>query len=129
VNKVTTLTPDYNILTTEDIGIASVSSWNQIGVAYKNARGSITCYLSALPLNNALFLAPSTFLESPRDPNNNYTIVCEDKPTYLARVVKEINGKDLWTDIGVVCEVGGGVLKIRLTCLPLSDKVLLIPLK
>jgi hypothetical protein len=32
--------------------------WIDIGVAYRNAKGTITVYLSALPMNDKIFLIP-----------------------------------------------------------------------
>jgi len=33
--------------------------WTDIGVAYTNPRGSVTVYLSALPLNDKIILIPT----------------------------------------------------------------------
>jgi len=49
--------PDYLVRTVKNI--EGKEKWTDIGVAYQNARGSITVYLSALPLNDKLVLIPA----------------------------------------------------------------------
>jgi len=49
--------PDYLVRTVKNI--EGKEKWIDIGVAYQNARGSITVYLSALPLNDKLVLIPA----------------------------------------------------------------------
>lgn len=51
------------------------------------------------------------------------------KPDYLVRVVKDVGGKDRWTDVGVAYKNARGSVTIYLTALPLNDKILLIPTK
>lgn len=51
------------------------------------------------------------------------------KPDYLVRVVKDIGGKDKWTDVGVAYKNARGSITVYLTALPLNDKILLIPAK
>lgn len=48
-------TPDF-IVRVE--GIEKGDKFYDIGVAYKNSRGSVTVYLKALPLNNKVMLIP-----------------------------------------------------------------------
>ena len=48
--------PDY-IVRVE--GIEKGDKFYDIGVAYKNSRGSVTVYLKALPLNNKVMLIPT----------------------------------------------------------------------
>ncbi|MGD2249531.1 MAG: hypothetical protein PVF58_14085 [Candidatus Methanofastidiosia archaeon] len=50
----TEVEPDFIVKTVKDIG--GRDKWIDIGIAYKNARGSITVYLDALPLNDKLLL-------------------------------------------------------------------------
>jgi len=49
--------PDYLVRTVKNI--EGKEKWIDIGVAYQNAQGSITVYLSALPLNDKLVLIPA----------------------------------------------------------------------
>ena len=51
------------------------------------------------------------------------------QPDFTARVVKEIAGKDKWTDVGVAYKNARGSITIYLSALPLNDKILLIPTK
>ena len=46
--------PDYIVRTKKEKG----EKWVDIGIAYANKRGSITVYLSALPLGDTLVLIP-----------------------------------------------------------------------
>ncbi len=48
-------------------------------------------------------------------------------PDFLARVVKEINGKEKWTDVGVAYKNARGFITVYLTALPLNDRIMLIP--
>jgi len=48
--------PDYIVRIP---GVEGGNEWYDIGVAYKNARGSVTVYLKALPLNNEVMLIPT----------------------------------------------------------------------
>ena len=48
--------PDYLVRTVKTVN--GKDKWVDLGVAYKNARGSVTVYLSALPLNDKLVLIP-----------------------------------------------------------------------
>ena len=49
------------------------------------------------------------------------------KPDYICRVVKDVGGKDKWTDVGVAYINARGSITIYLSALPLNDKILLIP--
>lgn len=49
--------PDYLVKTVKNID--GREKWTDLGVAYMNAQGSITVYLSALPLNDTIILIPS----------------------------------------------------------------------
>jgi hypothetical protein len=49
--------PDYLVKTVKKVG--GREKWTDLGVAYTNAQGSITVYLSALPLNDTIILIPS----------------------------------------------------------------------
>ncbi|MBU7042952.1 MAG: hypothetical protein HXS47_05110 [Theionarchaea archaeon] len=51
------------------------------------------------------------------------------KPDYLVRVVKDVGGKDKWTDVGVAYTNARGSVTVYLSALPLNDKILLIPAK
>ena len=51
------------------------------------------------------------------------------KPDYIVRVVKDIGGKDKWTDVGVAYKNARGSVTVYLSALPLNDKILLIPAK
>jgi|GEM_PF-911818 len=51
------------------------------------------------------------------------------RPDYLVRVVKDVGGKDKWTDIGVAYKNARGSITVYLSALPLNDKILLIPAK
>lgn len=53
--------------------------------------------------------------------------VGDSKPDYLVRVVKEINGRERWTDVGVAYRNKGGSITVLLSALPLNDRILLIP--
>ena len=49
------------------------------------------------------------------------------RPDYIVRVVKDVGGKDKWTDVGVAYKNARGSITVYLSALPLNDKVLLIP--
>jgi hypothetical protein len=49
--------PDYLVKTVKKVD--GREKWTDLGVAYTNAQGSITVYLSALPLNDTIILIPS----------------------------------------------------------------------
>jgi hypothetical protein len=51
------------------------------------------------------------------------------RPDYLVRVVKDVGGKDKWTDVGIAYKNARGSVTIYLSALPLNDKILLIPTK
>ncbi len=51
------------------------------------------------------------------------------KPDYVVRVVKDIGGKDKWTDVGVAYKNARGSVTVYLSALPLNDKILLIPVR
>lgn len=51
------------------------------------------------------------------------------RPDYLVRVVKDVGGKDKWTDVGVAYKNARGSITVYLSALPLNDKILLIPVK
>ena len=51
------------------------------------------------------------------------------RPDYIVRVVKDVGGKDKWTDVGVAYKNARGSVTIYLSALPLNDKILLIPAK
>ncbi|MBU7011456.1 MAG: hypothetical protein HXS46_12270 [Theionarchaea archaeon] len=51
------------------------------------------------------------------------------KPDYIARAVKNRQGKDKWTDIGVAYTSTKGIITVYLSALPLNDKIVLIPVK
>ncbi len=51
----------------------------------------------------------------------------DEKADFVARVVKDIGGKDKWTDVGVAYKNARGSITIYLSALPLNDKILLIP--
>jgi len=51
------------------------------------------------------------------------------RPDYLVRVVKDVGGKDKWTDVGIAYKNARGSVTIYLSALPLNDKILLIPVK
>ena len=55
--------------------------------------------------------------------------MCDVKPDYLVRVVKDIGGKDKWTDVGVAYKNSRGSITVYLSALPLNDKILLISTK
>jgi hypothetical protein len=46
--------PDYLVRSVKEID--GKKKWIDIGVAYRNARGTITVYLTALPMNDKIFL-------------------------------------------------------------------------
>jgi hypothetical protein len=48
--------PDYIVRTAKNM--RNEKKWVDIGIAYKNKNGSITVYLSALPLTDAIILIP-----------------------------------------------------------------------
>jgi hypothetical protein len=52
-----TTAPDYVVRSVKNI--RGNPKWVDIGVAYVNTRGSVTVYLTALPLNDKLFLIPA----------------------------------------------------------------------
>ena len=49
--------PDYLVRTAKSIN--GKERWTDLGVAYTNEKGSITIYLSALPLNDKIILIPT----------------------------------------------------------------------
>jgi len=49
------------------------------------------------------------------------------KPDYIVKAVKNIEGKNKWTDIGVAYINQGGSITVYLSALPLNDKIILIP--
>ncbi|MBU6998611.1 MAG: hypothetical protein HXS41_01830 [Theionarchaea archaeon] len=53
----------------------------------------------------------------------------EVKPDFVVRVVKDVGGKDRWTDVGVAYRNARGSITVYLSALPLNDKMLLIPSK
>lgn len=53
----------------------------------------------------------------------------DSRPDYLVRVVKEINGRDKWTDVGTAYKNERGSITIYLTALPLNDRIILVPVK
>ncbi|MGC1122905.1 MAG: hypothetical protein WBA22_17630 [Candidatus Methanofastidiosia archaeon] len=53
----------------------------------------------------------------------------EVKPDFVVRVVKDVGGKDRWTDVGVAYKNARGSITVYLSALPLNDKMLLIPSK
>ena len=53
----------------------------------------------------------------------------DEQPDFIARVSKEIAGKDKWTDVGAAYKNARGTITIYLSALPLNDKILLIPFK
>jgi hypothetical protein len=48
--------PDYLVRSVKEID--GKEKWIDRGVAYRNQRGVITVYLSALPINDKIFLIP-----------------------------------------------------------------------
>jgi hypothetical protein len=48
--------PDYLVRSVKEM--EGKERWVDMGVAYRNAKGVITVYLSALPINDKLFLIP-----------------------------------------------------------------------
>jgi hypothetical protein len=50
-----------------------------------------------------------------------------NKPDFVVRTVKEIDGKDKWIDIGVAFSNTKGGITLYLSSLPFSDKLYLIP--
>jgi hypothetical protein len=46
---------------------------------------------------------------------------------FITRAVKDIGGKDTWTDVGVAHQNDRGSITVYLAALPLNDKLLLIP--
>lgn len=55
-DSMTDVRPDYVVRVVKDVG--GKDKWTDVGIAYKNARGSVTVYLSALPLNDKMLLIP-----------------------------------------------------------------------
>jgi hypothetical protein len=55
-DSMTDVRPDYIVRVVKDVG--GKDKWTDVGIAYKNARGSVTVYLSALPLNDKMLLIP-----------------------------------------------------------------------
>lgn len=49
------------------------------------------------------------------------------KPDYIVRTAKETNGKKKWIDIGIAYMNKKGSVTVYLSALPLSDKIVLIP--
>ncbi|MBU7000075.1 MAG: hypothetical protein HXS51_04880 [Theionarchaea archaeon] len=50
-----------------------------------------------------------------------------NKPDFMVRTVKEIDGKEKWIDIGVAFSNTRGGITLYLSALPFSDKLFLIP--
>jgi hypothetical protein len=50
-----------------------------------------------------------------------------NRPDFVVRTVKEIDGKDKWIDIGVAFSNTKGGITLYLSALPFSDKLFLIP--
>ena len=48
--------PDYLVRVAKTIN--GTDKWTDIGIAYRNERGFVTIYLSALPLNDKILLIP-----------------------------------------------------------------------
>ena len=48
--------PDYVVRAAKEV--KGKKKWTDIGVAYTNVGGSVTVYLSALPLNDRIVLIP-----------------------------------------------------------------------
>jgi len=53
----TTTNPDYLVRTVKKVD--GKDKWTDLGVAYTNTRGSVTVYLSALPLTDKVILVPT----------------------------------------------------------------------
>ncbi len=53
----------------------------------------------------------------------------DPRPDYLVRVVKKVNDKDKWTNVGVAYKNERGTITVYLTALPLNDRIILIPAK
>ena len=105
--------PDFTIRVAKDVG--AEDRWADVGVAYKNARGSITCYFAAYPLNDKVLLyLRNSGEEEPRATGNSLA------PRYLARVVKDVGGKDKWFDIGVTYVNARGSVTIYLHAVPVD---------
>jgi hypothetical protein len=49
--------PDYLVRSVKEID--GKEKWIDMGVAYKNTKGTITVYLTALPMNDKIFLIPT----------------------------------------------------------------------
>ncbi len=49
------------------------------------------------------------------------------KPDYIVRAAKETNGKKKWIDIGIAFTGKKDSVTVYLSALPLSDKIVLIP--
>ena len=56
VTTVSNMKPDNLVRVAKTV--KGKDKWTDIGVAYTNARGSVTVYLSALPLNDTMILIP-----------------------------------------------------------------------
>lgn len=52
-----------------------------------------------------------------------------ERPDYLVRTVKNIDGREKWTDLGVGYLNAQGSITVYLSALPVTDKIILIPLK
>jgi len=115
------VTFDFAIRVSKQIG--GKEKFTDVGVAYKNARGSITCYLAGYPLDDKIFLYPTEEVEEQEEKRTQ----CQ--PKYLVRYVKDVGGKDKWYDLGVAYERARGKLVIYLYALPAGDKLLLIPFR
>ncbi|MBU7029915.1 MAG: hypothetical protein HXS48_23470 [Theionarchaea archaeon] len=50
-----------------------------------------------------------------------------NKPDYIVKTVKNVEGKNKWTDIGVAYTNPQGSVTVYLSALPLNDKIILIP--
>jgi hypothetical protein len=48
--------PDYLVRSVKEID--GKEKWIDMGIAYRNAKGIVTIYLTALPMNDKLFLIP-----------------------------------------------------------------------
>jgi len=48
--------PDYLMRSKKEIN--GEEKWIDMGIAYRNAKGTITVYLTALPMNDRIFLIP-----------------------------------------------------------------------
>jgi hypothetical protein len=51
-----------------------------------------------------------------------------DKPDYLVRTTKDLDGKKIWIDMGVGYKNKTNTITVYLSSLPFNDKILLIPI-